>query len=654
MPDESTSRVLVVDDEQGIRSLLEKWLLRLGYEVDCAESVGAGAARLAAQEYDLLLLDKNLPDGTGLDLLAEIERLGHRSEAILFTAYSDTDSAIQAVNRGVFRYIRKPLDLEALALDIQNALEVKRVRDDLHQRNAELRDAISELRDAEERFRETAELLPEIVYEMNTSKVITFLNRRGFEGLGITREQFEGGLGAEMLIAPQDRERALANLNALLRGENPGSREYEALRSDGTTFPVLGRAAPIVRENELVGLRGFLFDMTEQREAEDALRETEEQLRTSQKMEAIGRLAGGIAHDFNNLLGAIKANCQVSLMDLGSEDTQRRPLEEILAVTDRASKLARQLLAFSRRQVLQPKVLDLNKVVREMEQMISRLLGADIELVPKLDPKLLSVEADPGQLEQVILNLAVNAREAMPGGGTLLIETQNAYLDQSCVRRHDLGQAGHYVMLAITDTGSGMDEETRAKVFEPFFTTKEQGSGLGLSTVYGIVRQSGGGVWVYSTPGKGTTFKVYLPTVAAEVVASLPAAPVVVAGGSETVLLVEDELVLRAPVRRMLNRWGYRVLEARNGVEALQIWNNIAGGIDLVLTDVVMPEMGGLELSRQLHELNPDVKLIYMSGHTEEAMTQQGSLEQYLAFIQKPFSASDLMALIRRVLDGVG
>ncbi len=386
-----------------------------------------------------------------------------------------------------------------------------------------------------------------------------------------------------------------------------------------------------------------------------AQRQLEEQLRQSQKMEAVGQLAGGIAHDFNNLLTAILGSTQLLLQHTPAGDPRREDAQEIKNAGLRAADLTRQLLAFSRRQVLAPKLLDLNTVVANMDRMLRRLLGEDIELATSLDPAPATVNADPGQLEQVLLNLAVNARDAMPSGGRLTVETARVTLTEEYAERRHRLPPGDYVCLAVTDTGVGMDGATQAHLFEPFFTTKEvgKGTGLGLATVYGVVKQSGGYIWVYSEPGRGTRVKVYLPRVAAALDTPAPAPePQQVRGGQETVLLVEDATPVRSLARRSLEACGYTVLDAADGPAALQLSTRHAGGIDLLVTDVVMPGMSGRELAERLAPKRPAMKVLYTSGYTDDAMVRQGVLTAGVAFLQKPFVPETLARKVRDVLDG--
>jgi PAS domain S-box-containing protein len=434
-----------------------------------------------------------------------------------------------------------------------------------------------------------------------------------------------------------------------LRAATPFDRlTVEWKRKDGTAtvLRVSGRAVSDAGKERTFEL--FAEDVTERHALE-------QQLQQSQKMEAVGRLAGGIAHDFNNLLMVISGYSEFLLDRLGPEPELRAPAQEIASAAGRASALTRQLLAFSRKQMLAPKILDLNGVVTENLKMLTRMIGEDIELVMVPATGLGAVRADAGQIEQVIMNLAVNARDAMPSGGKLTIETSNVSLDEEHAHVQAPLKPGNYVMLAIGDTGAGMDSETQSHIFEPFFTTKgPKGTGLGLSTVYGIVKQSGGYIWVDSEPGKGTTFKIYLPRVAeavespAEVVAA--AQSVATEAGTETILVVEDEANLRYLARQFLEKQGYRVIEAADGAVALQIAVAHEGIIHLLLTDVIMPGMNGRELAQRISEIRPNTKVLYMSGYTENVIGRNGTLDAGIRLLQKPFTLRDLNARVREVL----
>ncbi|HVQ77894.1 MAG TPA: ATP-binding protein [Candidatus Binatia bacterium] len=373
----------------------------------------------------------------------------------------------------------------------------------------------------------------------------------------------------------------------------------------------------------------------------------------AQKMEAVGRLAAGVAHDFNNLLGVITGYGELVHRRLADEDPLKGKVEQILKAGERAAGLTRQLLAFGRKQVLQPRILALNDVVSSLQKMLPRVIGEDVEVVTFLAPDLGSVKADPGQIDQILMNLAVNARDAMPDGGRITIETRNADLDQSYVAAHAPVRTGPYVMLAVTDTGSGMDAATQARIFEPFFTTKGlgEGTGLGLATVYGIVKQSDGYVWVYSEAGVGTTFKIYLPRVDEDVQPAREEAPGPLLRGVETVLLVEDEASLREMLREILEANGYSVLVAREGTEAVQMAAAHAGPIEIIVIDVIMPGMAGPKIVDLVARTRPEVKVLFISGYSDEAVTRHGLIGPRRAFLSKPFGPEVLLRKVRESLD---
>jgi two-component system cell cycle sensor histidine kinase/response regulator CckA len=430
---------------------------------------------------------------------------------------------------------------------------------------------------------------------------------------------------------------------------NPGGTvQYRMRHKDGSWHTIESGASAILNQQGKV--EKFVVvnrDVSEQRQLE-------EKFRQAQKMEAVGRLSGGVAHDFNNLLGVIIGYAEFLQESLDPENSLRDSVDEILKAGKRAASLTRQLLAFSRQQVLDPKVLDLNVVVLDMDKMLRRLIGEDIELSTVLGPDLGRLKADQSQLEQVLLNLVVNARDAMPQGGKLLIDTQNMMMDEAFVRRYPYPvQPGPYVCLTVTDSGIGMDAETKARAFEPFFTTKEKGkgTGLGLSTVYGVVKQSGGYIDIYSAPGAGTTFKIYLPRVDDAITTDAPIGAATSFTGNETILLAEDESSLRTLTRNTLELCGYKVLEAKDGLEALEVSERFKGPIDLLLTDMVMPGMGGRQLAQELTRRRPEIRLAYMSGYTGQAVGSQGPVDPGSVFLLKPFTREMLTRKIREALD---
>ncbi|MGH7295582.1 MAG: PAS domain S-box protein, partial [Polyangiaceae bacterium] len=451
------------------------------------------------------------------------------------------------------------------------------------------------------------------------------------------------------MVPPEHRDASSRAREELRRRGVASPWEQELCAKDGRRVPVLIGVAML----EYPDCIAVLVDLSERKRAERALRQTEDQLRQAQKMEAVGRLAGGVAHDFNNVLSVILSYGDMLMGDMAPADPRREDLAEIVKAGQRAADLTRQLLMFSRRHVLAVRPLDLNEVVAGMDKMLRRILGEDVDLVTLPGDALGIVKADPGSIEQMIMNLAVNARDAMPTGGTLTIETGNVELDEAFAWAHVGVKAGPHVALVVSDTGTGMDRATQAHIFEPFFTTKGpgKGTGLGLSTVFGIVEQAGGSIWVYSEPGTGTSFKIYLPR--AEGQSKVTGAPVAAAPprGSETVLLVEDEPGVRAVALGILRRQGYEVLVARGPGDALHIAEAHPGEIHLLLTDVVMPEMGGPELARRVTEKRPDTRVLCMSGYTDDSIVRHGVLEYRVAYLQKPFSPATLGRKVREVLE---
>ena len=512
---------------------------------------------------------------------------------------------------------------------------------------SERRTAEAALRESEERYRTLVEGVRDIIFALSPEGTIASLNP-AFETIAGWRREEWVGQPFERLVHPEDLPLALELLGRVVRGELRPASQFRVRTAKGDYRVGEFSATSQLHEGRLIGILGIGRDVTERVQLE-------QQLRQAQKMEAVGRLAGGIAHDFNNILTAITGYADLLLEDLAASDPRRQDADEIHKAADRAAGLTRQLLAFSRQQVLQPTVLEVTKLVSDLEKMLRRLLGEDVELRTRLAPTTGRVKADPGQLEQVVMNLAVNARDAMPTGGKLTLETANVDLDEAYAADHYPARAGPFVMLAVSDTGIGMSEETQAHMFEPFFTTKEKGkgTGLGLATVYGIIKQSGGFIWVYSEVGHGTTFKLYLPRV--EELAERAAAPAHTrarpARGTETILVVEDEAPVRNVARQVLERHGYTVLEAARAEAALDIATRYSGTIHLLLTDVVMPGLNGRELASRLADLRPDARVIFMSGYTDEAVTRHGVLEPGSAYVQKPFTPDAIARKVREVLD---
>jgi two-component system cell cycle sensor histidine kinase/response regulator CckA len=510
--------------------------------------------------------------------------------------------------------------------------------------------AEADLAEGEARKRAILDAAIDAIVAIDHEGRITEFNPAAEQMFGWARKDIIGRQIAETIIPPALRDRHRQGFRRYLTtGESTilGRRlQLTAVHADGREFPVELTVHRVVYPGPPT-FSAFIRDLTESRRLE-------EQLLQAQKMESVGRLAGGIAHDFNNLLTAISGYSQLALDDPEATPRVKADLEQIVTAAARATELTGQLLAFSRRQVMQPIALHLGAELQNITPMLHRLLREDVNLVTSIDPAVGHVLADPGQLTQVILNLVVNARDAMPTGGTVTVEARNIDLDTEYAQGHPEVVPGPYVMLSVTDTGVGMDEATRARLFEPFFTTKEQGkgTGLGLATVYGIVKQSGGHIWVYSEPDHGTVFKVYLPRVEATSGARLePVETPASSHGTETILVVEDDAGVRGFVRAVLEGRGYRVLFAASPAEAIEIAEEHQGQVGLLLTDVVMPGMSGVELARRLTDLEPGLNVLFVSGYTENTIVHHGVLDPGVSFLPKPFSADALAVRVRQELD---
>ncbi len=502
----------------------------------------------------------------------------------------------------------------------------------------EIRQTERSLRDSEERFRKLADVSFEGIAITEAGRVVD-ANRRCCELLRTSATDLIGKSVTDF-VAPASREKVAAHFQS--GSEAP--YEHFALCADGTILPVEVQAKSVTiggRPLRVTAIR----DISERRSLEA-------QVRLAQRMESVGRLAGGVAHDFNNLLTVILSLVDI-MTDAPNNQASAEDLAQIRAAADRASSLTRQLLTFARRQIVEPRIVDLNVLVKSLDTMLRRVIGEDIELTSVCASDLGRVRADPSQMEQVLMNLAVNARDAMEKGGHLTIETTNVTLGDDYLARHPDATPGAYVMVSVSDTGGGMDQATMTHIFEPFFTTKAagKGTGLGLATCYGIVKQSGGLIWVYSEIGKGTTFKVYIPRVWDAATAIERRAGDVALGGTETLLVVEDNDMVRRLAVRILESQGYRVLEASDGVDGLRLHQTHQGRVDLVITDVVLPKMSGKEMSDKLRETWPDIKILYTSGYTENTIIHQGVADQDINFLGKPYVSSELLARVREILD---
>ena len=627
-------RVLLVEDSEEDALLLVRELKRGGYE-PTFERVDTAPAMLAALErqgWDLVVGDHSMPAFSSTAALALLRERGLDVPFICVSGTISEDQAVAAMKAGASDYFAKG-QLKRLLPAIERELREAKAR--------------AALRASEASYGTLVEHAPVGIYRSTPQGKLLSVNAAVVRMLGYdsAAEVLPLDMARDVYADPAERQR-------LVDRDTYTDRQYDDVeatwkRRDGHLLTVqLSVRAVRDGTGHVEYYETFVRDVTDQRRLQ-------QQLLQSQKMEAVGRLAGGIAHDFNNLLTVITSYSDLLLEDLGTDDPKRSDVEQVRKAADGAAALTRQLLAFSRQQVVEPRVVSLNAVVESLQKILRRVLGEDVELAATPGPDLGAVRADVGQLEQVLMNLAVNARDAMPTGGKLTIETGNVEHDPAFARGHGAVAVRQFVMLAVTDTGVGMDEATKARIFEPFFTTKEpgKGTGLGLATVYGIVQQSGGFIWVYSEPGHGTTFKIYLPRVdaPAEGVAVTAVAPV--GRGTETVLLAEDAAAVRAVARQVLERQGYTVLEAPDGELALHLAQRHSGPIHLLLTDVVMPGMSGRQLADRLAVARPDMKVLYASGYTDDSVVRHGVLEEGTAYLQKPFTPESLARKVRDVLD---
>src|SRR5881296_415486 len=632
-------RLLLVEDSEDDARLLVRELTRGGFEpvVERVETASTMRAALDRQPWDVVVGDYSLPHFGGAAALELLRDSGLDVPFIIVSGTIGEEKAVAAMKAGASDYVSKD-NLKRLVPVIEREVREAAGRRERHRTEAALRAS-------EVSYSTLVEHSPVGIYRSNTEGRFLSVNAALVRILGYASaaEVLQLDMARDVYADPAERRR-------LLERDTYTDRQYDEVeatwkRKDGARLTVQLSVRAVRQGARVEYYETFVRDVTEQRRLQ-------QQLVQSQKMEAVGRLAGGIAHDFNNLLTVITSYCDLLLEDLEREDPKREDVEQVRKAAEGAAALTRQLLAFSRQQVLEPKVVSMSAVVSGVEKMLRRVIGEDVDLATRLDPDVGSVKADVGQLEQVLMNLAVNARDAMPTGGKLTIETGNAEHDPDYAREHEATAVRRFVMLAVSDNGIGMDDATKARIFEPFFTTKEpgKGTGLGLATVYGIVKQPGGFIWVYSEPGRGTTFKIYLPRVDAPAEAGAAATPGDLPRGTETVLIVEDAAPVRAVMRHVLERQGYAVLEASNGAAALELVAGHPGPIHLLLTDVIMPGLSGRQLADRLTALRPDTRVLYASGYTDDAVVRHGVLESGIAYLQKPFTTESLARKVREVL----
>jgi PAS domain S-box-containing protein len=665
--------ILIVDDNPTNRKLLRVTLKSLGHEVVEAGDGVEALNLLASAPFHAMISDILMPNMDGFRLCLEVRQipaLKNLPIVLYSNTYTSPGDAELSLSCGASAYLEKPVSAERLEDVLRKVLarpipaESGRPKEEfgvlkkyserlitrIEEQNLELSRQKAALEASEEKFRQLAENIQQVFWIRNLEATEMLYVSPAYEQVwGRTRKELYANPAAwTESVHPEDRERIKAELSNWSVAAGPVEWEYRIVRPDGALRWIRARNYPVPDSSgNIYRIVGIAEDITERRGLEAQLLE-------AQKMEAVGRLAGGIAHDFNNLLTVINGYSHLTLEKLVKSDPIYKEIEEIHKAGEHAAALTRQLLAFSRKQVLQPQILNLNAIVSDIDQLLRRLIGENIVFVTRLDKDLGSVKVDPGQIERVIVNLAANARDAMPQGGKLTLTTSNVEFDQAYALQHREVAPGRYVMIAITDSGAGMTEDVKSHLFEPFFTTKGpgKGTGLGLATVHGVVRQSGGHIGVTSEPGRGTTFKIHLPRVE---VASEPIqkadGPRKDLQGSETLLLVEDEASVLLFARSVLVKSGYRVIEARHAEEALLVAERHTGALHLLLTDLVMPGLNGLELARRLVALKPGLRVIYMSGYSD-TLLHEGILPPGTAFLSKPFTPETLLGKVRETLEG--
>ncbi len=689
--------ILIVDDNPQDLSLLQALLNRHGYMATVAANGAEALEKARSERPDMIITDILMPIMDGFTLFREWKRDDRLKDVpfVFFTAtYTDPTDEKFALGLGAERFIVKPQDQrvllgiiedvfseqkagrlakpcepqrdEEVSLREYNVVLIRKLEDKMVQvegakRRLELE--VAERTRIEEVLRASQKMIEEII---NAIPVRVFWKDRNLMYLGcnsifardagftdpkdvIGKDDYQMGWREQAELNRADDRKVIESGCSKLLIEEPRTT------SGGNTITLLTSKIPLLNsDGEIGGVIGTYYDITDFKRTEAEKEKLQAQLQQAMKMEAVGRLAGGVAHDFNNLLTVIVGYSELLQQKIGKESPMHGDVEEIRRAGERASSLTQQLLAFSRKQIIEPKVVRLDLLVADMQAMLIRLIGEDIALQAATGKSLGSVKVDPGQFQQILMNLVVNARDAMPDGGKIGIETANVDLDEGYCAVHPYILPGRFVMLSVNDTGHGMSDEVKAHIFEPFYTTKERGSGtgLGLATTYGVVKQSGGSIEVYSEVGIGTTFKIYLPRVEEEASPSeKDDRPQYMRGGSETVLVVEDEDIVRNLCVQILERLGYKVLKARNGAEAIALAHSYADRIDLLLTDVVMPGMNGAEMARQLVMHHPERKVLFTSGYTDDAIVRHGILKEGVSFIGKPYTPSALAKKVRGVLD---
>lgn len=633
-------KIFIVDDDARLRKTLNDILKAKGYTSIAVDTGAIALDMIGKVKPAVALIDLKLEDMSGLEVMNGIKECSPDTEFIVLTGHASKESAIEAVNLGAFNYILKPYDIEQLLLTIDRAIEKLESRE--------------VLRKSEERYRSLVENIKLGITLIDSDYNIVTANAATGK---LYKKEVEGFIGKKCYQEFKKREMVCPHCpgTKVMSTKLQHETETESILDDGSRLPVFVRAFPVFGpDGTVTGFIEIVEDITEKNQAEEEKQNLQSQLFQAQKMESIGKFAGSIAHDFSNMLFAINGLAELTLQRMDPNDPLARNVEGILDTGEKGKDLTKQLLTFSRKQKIKPEILNMNEIIENMQQMLRRLIGINTNIKIIKDKLLWRIKADHSQIEQVIMNLVINARDAMPKGGDITIKAENAVIDGEYAKLYPEAKPGKYALITLSDTGCGMTDDVKEQIFEPFFTTKgsEEGTGLGLATVYGIVKQNNGFIEVYSKLEKGTTFKIYIPCASAEDISRIKQKEqtIELAGNSGTVLLVEDEKEVRGVAAKVISGLGYTVIEAENGQEAYDKFTKYQGEINLLLTDMIMPGMSGGELSLRIKESKPTVKVIYMSGYICEDFAQYNIDIDDVNFLQKPITTQSLTQAVTRVL----
>jgi PAS domain S-box-containing protein len=643
-------KIMIIEDDPGLAELVKENVEECGFSTVLFYDASMALDWLKENQPDLMILDYNLPDMNGNEFLSNLKNSNRpRPSFIISTGQGDEKIAVEMMKLGARDYLIKNNNFLNILPEV-----VKRVVKEIQNENR--------LKIAEEDLRQN--LLKNNALIANISDVIGIIGTDGLiKHKSSNIEKWFGWKPGEQIgkdgfsdIHPEDLERIQLIFKELLeRDKSSATMEFRYKCKDGTYKPVELTATNLANDEIIGGVLINYHDITERKKAEYEQKSLQEQLAQSQKMESVGQLAGGVAHDFNNMLGVILGHTELLMMKLDPSLSMYEDLEEIMKATTRSAQLTGQLLAFARKQTASPQVIDLNNTIRSIYTMLKRLIGEDIDLLWRPSHEILQVNMDPSQIDQILTNLCINSRDAIISEGRIVLETGTHFIDGNYFINQKISTAGEYVFISISDNGQGMDEETRSRVFEPFFTTKKtgKGTGLGLATVYGIVKQNNGYIEIETEPDRGTSFKLYLPRIREESDAERKIdSPDLTGKGSATILLVEDEAAILKMTTKMLQTLGYTVLSAGTPTEAFNLLRKFSGTIQLLITDVVMPEMNGRDLAGQILVSYPDLKSLYMSGYSDDIIADHGILEKGVNFIQKPFTMKDLGNKVHEIMSG--